>query len=153
MSKELKLRMCLEEACSLHLPCAPGWLTFVSSSSINWGNCCGFFLPPLQRWSPALWGSASGQIHRDVTLLGRKIPSHRPGLPWVAGSIPMDQVSNIKPLSAPLYNARGVWRGTGAREGTWVGMKHRAGQERCWPCAKRLKCITPSLPGSCAVLN
>lgn len=82
-------------------------------------------------------------MHRDVTLLGRKIPPHRPGLPWVAGSIPMDQVSNIKPLSAPPCNARGVWRGTEAREGMQVGMKHRAGQDRCWPCAERAEVYHP----------
>lgn len=53
-SRDVKLRMCLREACSLYVPCAEGWLAFVSFSSLNWGNRCARFPPALLHCSPAV---------------------------------------------------------------------------------------------------
>lgn len=154
-SKELKLRTCFEEACSIHIPCVRCWLAFVSSSGIKWENCCGFFFS-----SPATLILSAVRISKgrnswgaDLALLqDPSLHACTAGLPCESRQHPHGPGKQHQASFCTPCNAWGGWRGTGFGKGMWAGMKHRAGQKRCWPCAGMAQ-VYHSLPGSCAVLD
>lgn len=110
-SRDVKLRMCLEEARSLYVPCAEGWLAFVSSFSLNWGNCCVRFPPALLYRSPAVPDQPT------ATCLGR----------WPHSAVGKQAASpgSGEQCLTSLCTLAG-WRGTRLGEGTPLAM-HRRG--------------------------